>query len=756
MSRGSWHSSRAHASSTARLWNEDVFVCEDIEEPPPPDEAPPAFSPACFGSVLAGAVNGESGSSSSAGKNTAISAFRVCLKFLSAARNAQSARPCAAGNTVWLAHTTTASHRYSETAAPSRRERRNAGPAFSRRIRNSSSDSVFPRATAGFVRSPGFFASLHSARNTRNASSSSAKKADASGAEAEGASEASAASPDAESRREPETSSAAESSPRAIRSFPNDSSVRRPRFAGVASPSLSNSLSVTSRCCAAADAGTHSTMSSVSSPAAAAATAVRSVPTLLMKPCTKLVICAAASSSVGFTAFAAASAAADTPPRVLNTVEVDSSEVGRLLPRLARLLEKTSATTMTGGGGAERAPARDRVSSRWNTTASICVRLALAVVWLTSDAEPRYALTHARTTRRSARARTRNVDELTAVSRHLSICNSTVSSGTSEAAQTNSTSSAACASALTLRVFSRGRGLVEAPARSSPNERRSGVDIGKGSGGLALGSGSGGTEGAAFSSSSPAAFARAGGGRSASPRRSPCAMSFWIIASVASMIFGDLLAMASRTGTRRSATRSSGRPPPPPADLSSGFLLSRSDVDETTNAPVCSDATSLLTASASSACRFFPAVASRIFARLSPITSFTSIVAISPRRWVARDSLGSVFHAKPDSPSRPAPPLTDRAPLKQTPSNACLNLGDAEMDAPRAGTAARRALSASGCQDVHRTERHAQYIPSNRARWRVSHHLVRTETDAADASPHSRRRGGRARPTARWWVSRRS
>mmetsp|Transcript_9337 Transcript_9337/g.39234 ORF Transcript_9337/g.39234 Transcript_9337/m.39234 type:complete len:678 (-) Transcript_9337:73-2106(-) len=648
MSLGSWHSSRAHASSTARLWNEDVeYLCEDIEEPPPPDEAPPAFSPFFTGAVCS--PNRTSGSNSSAGKNTAISAFRVCLKFLSAARNAQSARPCAAGTTVWLAHTTTASHRYSETAAPSRRERRNVLPAFSSRIRNSSSDSVFPRATAGFVKSPGFFASLHSARNTRNASSSSAKRhGDASvPAEAEGASpSASAASPDAETCREPETSSDAESSPYAIRSFPNDSSVRAgSRFAGVASPSLSNSLSVTSRCCAAADAGTHSTMSSVSSPAAAAATAVRSAPTLLMKPCTKLVICAAASSSVGFTAFAAASAAADTPPRFLkmpeSEVPVDSSEVvGRFLPRLARLLEKTSATTMTGGGASGWA--RDRVSSRWNTTASICVRLALAVVWFTSDAEPRYALTHARTTRRSARARTRNVDELTAVSRHLSICNSTVSSGTSEAAQTNSTSSAACASALTLRVFSRET-LVEARARSSPEERRSGVDIGSGSGGLALGSESV-TEGAAFSS--PAASARAGGGRSASPRRSPCAMSFWTLASVASMIFGDLLAMASRIGTRRSATRSSGRPPPPPADLSSGFLLSRSDVDETTNAPVCSDATSLLTASASSACRFFPAVASRIFVRLSPITSFTSIVAISPRRWVARDSLGSVFHAR--------------------------------------------------------------------------------------------------------------
>ena len=261
----------------------------------------------------------------------------------------------------------------------------------------------------------------------------------------------------------------------------------------------------------------------MSSPAAAAATAVRSALTLLMKPCTKVVICAAASSSVGFTAFAAASAARDSP-RFPNTDDFRTPDFRTVVPspsaRLARLLEKTSATTMVGAGASR--VSRERVSRRWNTTASICVRLALAVVWFTSDAEPRYALTHARTTRRSARARTRNVREDTAVSRHLSICSSTVSSGTSEAAQTNSTSSAACASARRERRASSC--IVETRATSffirdvclGVSSGVSGAGFVSGSGVSSFGSGSG-TAGAARPG---------GGGRSASPRTNPCAMSF--------------------------------------------------------------------------------------------------------------------------------------------------------------------------------------------------------------------------------------
>ena len=65
---------------------------------------------------------------------------------------------------------TTASHRYSEMAATNRLDVQNTGPAFSRRILSNSSESVFPRTTATFCRSPGFFASLHNARNTRKAS----------------------------------------------------------------------------------------------------------------------------------------------------------------------------------------------------------------------------------------------------------------------------------------------------------------------------------------------------------------------------------------------------------------------------------------------------------------------------------------------------------------------------------------------------------------------------------------------------------
>ena len=320
MSRGSWHSSRAHASSTARRWNEDAACCELPELP----ELPGVFSKPPADAEVASPAS--SGSSSSAGKNTAISAFRVCRKFLSAARNAQSARPCAAGTAVWLAHTTTASHRYSETAAPRRRERRNARPAFSSRILSSSSDSVFPRATAGFVRSPGFFASLHSARNTKNASSSNCEKASSSEVSAEFSREPETEASSGKTRRRASPRDASEASETRDVSDEETSRVssetrgRDSRdsfpflsFAGVASPSLSNSRSVTSRCFAAADAGVHSTRSSVSSPAAAAATAVRSALTLLMKPCTKVVICAAASSSVGFTAFAAASAARDSP-----------------------------------------------------------------------------------------------------------------------------------------------------------------------------------------------------------------------------------------------------------------------------------------------------------------------------------------------------------------------------------------------------------------------------------------------------------
>ena len=44
------------------------------------------------------------------------------------------------------------------------------------------------------------------------------------------------------------------------------------------------------------------------------------------------------------------------------------------------------------------------------------------------------------------------------------------------------------------------------------------------------------------------------------------------------------------------------------------------------------------------------------------------------------------------------------------------------MDAPRAGTDARRALSASGCQDVHRTERHAHHSVKSR---QVASELIR-------------------------------
>ena len=92
----------------------------------------------------------------------------------------------------------------------------------------------------------------------------------------------------------------------------------------------------------------------------------------------------------------------------------------------------------------------------------------------------------------------------------------------------------------------------------------------------------------------------------------------------------------------------------------------------------------------------------------------------------------------PDSPSRPAraSPRTDGAPLKQTPSTAGLNLGDAATDATRAGTAARRALGASGCPSRGKRTRHAP-TESYRARWRVSPVKCERETDAAVVALHS-------------------
>ena len=50
-------------------------------------------------------------------------------------------------------------------------------------------------------------------------------------------------------------------------------------------------------------------------------------------------------------------------------------------------LLSTSATTI-GGGSVDGSS----VSSRWNTTVSICVREAFAVAWFTSLLEPRWTL----------------------------------------------------------------------------------------------------------------------------------------------------------------------------------------------------------------------------------------------------------------------------------------------------------------------------------------------------------------------------
>ena len=78
-----------------------------------------------------------------------------------------------ATGTPGAALVTTASQTYSFVASTNRLVDANTGPAFASRIFSNSSDSVFPRSTAGAVRSPAFLASLHSARNTRNASFSS-------------------------------------------------------------------------------------------------------------------------------------------------------------------------------------------------------------------------------------------------------------------------------------------------------------------------------------------------------------------------------------------------------------------------------------------------------------------------------------------------------------------------------------------------------------------------------------------------------
>mmetsp|Transcript_3092 Transcript_3092/g.8266 ORF Transcript_3092/g.8266 Transcript_3092/m.8266 type:complete len:211 (-) Transcript_3092:449-1081(-) len=78
-----------------------------------------------------------------------------------------------AAGTPGAALVTTASHRYVFVASTNRLLVANTGPAFASRIFKSSSESVLPRSTAGTVRSPDFFASLHSARKTRNASFSS-------------------------------------------------------------------------------------------------------------------------------------------------------------------------------------------------------------------------------------------------------------------------------------------------------------------------------------------------------------------------------------------------------------------------------------------------------------------------------------------------------------------------------------------------------------------------------------------------------
>ena len=78
-----------------------------------------------------------------------------------------------ATGTPGTALVTTASQTYSFVASTNRLVDANTGPAFASRIFSNSSDSVFPRSTAGAVRSPAFLASLHSARNTRNASFSS-------------------------------------------------------------------------------------------------------------------------------------------------------------------------------------------------------------------------------------------------------------------------------------------------------------------------------------------------------------------------------------------------------------------------------------------------------------------------------------------------------------------------------------------------------------------------------------------------------
>ena len=78
-----------------------------------------------------------------------------------------------ATGTPGAALVTTASQTYSFVASTNRLVDANTGPAFASRIFSNSSDSVFPRSTAGTVRSPAFLASLHSARNTRNASFSS-------------------------------------------------------------------------------------------------------------------------------------------------------------------------------------------------------------------------------------------------------------------------------------------------------------------------------------------------------------------------------------------------------------------------------------------------------------------------------------------------------------------------------------------------------------------------------------------------------
>mmetsp|Transcript_21443 Transcript_21443/g.52983 ORF Transcript_21443/g.52983 Transcript_21443/m.52983 type:complete len:303 (+) Transcript_21443:1954-2862(+) len=103
------------------------------------------------------------------GKKKPTSALRLCRKRVSKVRNTEHASWYAVG-IEGAALVTTASHRYSLVASMNRGDVRNTGPAFSRRIFRSSSDSVLPRTTATFCRSPGFFASLQRARKTRNAS----------------------------------------------------------------------------------------------------------------------------------------------------------------------------------------------------------------------------------------------------------------------------------------------------------------------------------------------------------------------------------------------------------------------------------------------------------------------------------------------------------------------------------------------------------------------------------------------------------